>query len=240
MPAHRPRHWRVPGFAAAVLALILGTPAFAQQAGIHVPAGASVDVATGELRASCLDLTVAGNFRAGGAQLGVLDTLQIASGGQFDAGSAQLRLGGDLLNAGSFSPATSRFEFTDDCGSVSTVLGIPGFHELVIRSTTGKRFQLEAEHILEITGGLQIVGAPGLDAQVVSNPISLPAYIRLGPDALLDLQHVNLPAGNVFLLGLPPPPPALRPQIIPAGGSVSLLLLALLTAAIATARLRRP
>lgn len=217
---------------------LIASAAQAQVAGIHVPAGAQVQLDGGELRVGCVDLSVAGVFNADSGRVGVLDSLLVDPGGQFALGSATLGMGGDLLNAGTFSAGSGRAEFGDDCAASSRIVGVDGFHALSIRSSIGKRFLLVAGRTLQISGALQIAGVDGQNVRVESDPIAEPSYIRMAAGAALELDHVNLRAGNVHLLGIGPPP-APRPQVIPAGSSTSLLILALLTATVAAFRLRR-
>lgn len=224
--------------AGILVGALIASAAQAQVAGIHVPAGGQVQLAGGELRVGCADLSVAGVFNAGSGRVGILDSLLVDPGGQFALGSATLGMGGDLLNAGTFSAGTGRAELGDDCAASSRIVGVDGFHALSIQSSLGKRFLLVAGRTLQINAALQVSGVDGQNVRVESDPIAEPSYVRLAAGAALALDHVNLRAGNVHLFGIGPPP-APRPQVIPAGGSTSLLILALLTAAVAAFRLRR-
>jgi hypothetical protein len=221
---------------AALVGLAVSGAAPAQNPGIHLPAGGEIRMAAGELRSACIDLHVDGVFRAESGSLATIDSLLIGSGGQFLAGSARLRIGGDLINAGQFQTAGSRFDFVDGCTATSRILGVAGFHQLAFSTDSGKRFELESGRTLDISGGLTVQGTPSLPAQVVSSNTAA-AFIRLGPGASASVTNADLPGGNVYILG---GSPLSQPQVIPSNSLPALLVLALLISAITALRLRRP
>lgn len=218
-----------------VLGLLSLAPTQAQTPGVNVPAGASLNLAGGSLRGGCIDVLVGGQLSAGSGSAAVLRTLRIDAGGRLQAGSATLRLGGDLINAGQFEAGSSRFEFIDDCAAAARIEGITGFHWLSIASSTGKRFELEGGRILDITGGLTVQGVPGQNARLVSDSAET-ALIRLGPGATASVSNADLPAGNVRILGGTALP---EPRVVPAGGAGSLAFLILAVLAMTALRLRR-
>ena len=188
--------------AGILVGALIASAAQAQVAGIHVPAGGQVQLAGGELRVGCADLSVAGVFNAGSGRVGILDSLLVDPGGQFALGSATLP-----TTSRTFSAGTGRAELGDDCAASSRIVGVDGFHALSIQSSLGKRFLLVAGRTLQISAALQVSGVDGQNVRVESDPIAEPSYVRLAAGAALALDHVNLRAGNVHLLCSPPPSP---------------------------------
>lgn len=209
---------------------------------IRVPDGASLSLSSGEVRTACADLHVGGLADAGSGAMRVLGDVAIDADGALAGGSARIEVGGDWRNLGTFLTDSSAVVFVDGCGASSTLSGDLAFHDLEIRSDSGRSIVFPAGSTTTVAGHLVIDGGDGTPVDVRSSNLAQSAAICLLEGATATLSGVDLEAGNVQLLsngcaggGIAPP----MPLIVPATSRTSILALFALMLALGLGILHR-
>ena len=167
---------------------------------IHVPDDASLSLTSGEVRAACADLHVGGLTDAGSGAMRALGDVAIDADGALAGGSARIEVGGDWRNLGTFLADSSAVVFVDGCGASSTLSGDLEFHDLEIRSDSGRSIVFPAGSTTTVAGHLVIDGGDGTPVDVRSSNLAQSAAICLLEGATATLDGVDLEAGNVQLL----------------------------------------
>lgn len=178
---------------------LLATPTWA--AGIVIPAGGSITTDAGTVIASCADLEIAGTLSAGTARLREIGDVHVAPGGNLFGGSASIEVGGDWATDGNFDPQNGTVAFVDGCRSVVSIRGTTRFRNLSFSSSSGKVFALAAGSTIDVDGTLTITGTDTQPVALVSDDLSQPVTIRLGPAATVTIVNADPPAGNVLIGG---------------------------------------
>lgn len=209
---------------------------------IRVPDGATLSLSSGEVRTVCADLHVGGLADAGSGAMRALGDVAIDADGALAGGSARIEVGGDWRNLGTFLADSSAVVFVDGCGASSTLSGDLAFHDLEIRSDSGRSIVFPAGSTTTVAGHLVIDGGDGAPVDVRSSNLAQSAAICLLEGATATLASVDLDAGNVQLLsngcsggGVAPP----MPLIVPATSRSSILALFALMLALGLGILHR-
>lgn len=239
------------GRARFVLALFLGLAWFAPlSAQVHVPAGASLDLAGGRIDFGGRALSVEGELALGAGRLDGLDDFRVLAGGSADLGSGIVRLAGDWENRGALIAGTSLVDFIDGVGD-SFVLGATEFANLRVATALGKRIRLESGRTQRVTGALTLTGT-GVPLRIDSTLPPAVAYLDLLPGGTQSISNVAV--WDVHAIGQRLAPTQTNqggnantsgwfgfgvvsdPAVIPTTSPLALTLLALLVIALALAR----
>ena len=130
---------------------------------ISVPVGASIDVPAGAiLDATCGGIDVQGQVNVTSGQLRTDGDLMIGSSGSLNGNDGLIRVGGNLSSTGTFNAQNSTVELTDGClGNTTQIAGNLVFQNLVLSSSTGRTYAIQAGSQITVLGTLTLLGAPG-------------------------------------------------------------------------------
>ena len=204
-----------------VLALTLGSPAFAQ---VSVPLGGSINVpAGGSMNLGCTALNVQGAFNVNSGQVSNTGNVSIGVGGNLNGGQGTLSVSGNWNNSGTFVAGTGSVIFTDGCAvGPLQITGTTVFNNLTLASTNGRTFVIPAGANITVNGTLTLQGTSGQPIALVSSSGQL-AVINLGPSAQVNQNFVNV-NGTVQIGAVP------SVQGIPTLSEFGLIILSLLMA----------
>jgi len=249
-PRERSRHARASiAFALALCAIRVA------HADLIVPSGGQYATGGGQTNLACTDVVVAGTLLVASGSLVNVRHLTIQPGGTIDGGSGVIQVGGNWSNGGTFTAGASTVRFDDACGlPAATINGSTSFFNARFTSTTGKNHVFQVGTTQTIAGLLEILGTASSPIQFRSSAAGQVANIDLLPAGAQNIVHVGVtdvwatgqhlaPAqsnegggGNaVNWFGLP----SVTEIPIPTLGHLALLMLAALSACVATIELRR-
>jgi len=258
-PTHesaRPRGRERSRVARASIAFALAFGAIcAAHADLIVPSGGQYTTGGGQTNLACTDVVVAGTLLVASGSLVNVRHLTIQPGGTIDGGSGAIQVGGNWSNGGTFTADTSTVRFDDACGlPAATITGSTTYFNARFTSTTGKNHVFQVGTTQTIAGLLEILGTASSPIQFRSSAAGQVANIDLLPAGAQNIVHVGVtdvwatgqhlaPAqsnegggGNaVNWFGLP----SVTEIPIPTLGHLALLMLAALSACVATIELRR-
>ena len=175
---------------ACLLYCVSNTPSWAQ---ISVPAGASIDVPAGAiLDAACGGVDVQGQVNVTSGQLLTGGDLVIGSSGRVNGNNGAIRVGGNLSSTGTFNAGSSTVELTDGClGNTTQIAGNLVFQNLVLNSSTGRTYAIQAGSQITVLGTLTLQGASGQNLQLVSVNGGA-VVVNLGPSANVVSNFVSV------------------------------------------------
>lgn len=198
---------------------------------ISVPVGASIDVPAGAiLDATCGGIDVQGQVNVTSGQLRTDGDLMIGSSGSLNGNDGLIRVGGNLISTGTFNAQNSTVELTDGClGNTTQIAGNLVFQNLVLSSSTGRTYAIQAGSQITVLGTLTLLGAPGQHLQLVSANGGA-VIVNLGPSAHVVSNFVSV-ASNVQIGTA-----AAMARSIPTLSEYGVLMLSTLLAMVAWAR----
>jgi len=175
----------------AVILALAATSATRAYATITIGSGSAINFADAAISLGCSDLVVSGQAGATSAAISAVANLNLV-GGVFAPAAAEVSLGGNFFDAGTFTPGTSRVNIVDACGSGSSTLsGATGFYDLVVTTATGKQLILPAGLVQSVMHTLTLQGTAGNMLQVISSASGQQALLNVSAGAMQTIAYVN-------------------------------------------------
>jgi hypothetical protein len=197
----------VPVLAFVVLCAVLSaTPAGAQ---VVIPAGAEINLGTGQLAGGCLDVDIAGTLRLSqGSSTGVR-SLSVEPAGVLDGGTGSFAWSGDWSNSGQFMARSSRAASLDGCGrSTSTFMSADHFDSLSLQSADGREIRFPAGQSTTVGHSFTAHGIAALPLRIRSTVAGRASIIALDPATTQDIFAVDVADNHAFPSPIAPGAPA--------------------------------
>lgn len=173
-------------------ASLLSCASISAASGITVPAGATLNLAGGQIAAAGGDLITGGMLQLTTGNVVNLRNFQVSAGGQAALGSGQIDLFGDWTNAGVIDPGSSLVRFVDNTLASSGILGASTFASVSFISASGKRYLFQSGQTQTVNTALTIQGTQAMPIQFdVTSPGSI-ANINLLPTGTQTIQYVGV------------------------------------------------
>lgn len=179
-------------------------------AGFSVGPGASVHIGDAKIDMNCLDMETAGNLTLGDGSVVNVSLISIASTGELDGGTGDMRLSGDWWNAGTFSPAQSSIYVQDGCGATESLLiGDNDFFDFSASTSIGKTLSIEAGSVQTFASKLSLQGAGANQRlKIRSSVTGQPANFELSAQGVqqiyaIDVKDNDASGGQLLASGAP-------------------------------------
>jgi len=155
----------------------------------------------------CADLTTQSLLNLEQSQIQMADTVTISPTGTLEAGSSLIQVGANWINQGTFHAGSSTVEFLDGCTQDPAVIqGSNQFHNLTLKSQTGRTFIIPEGSGTVVNGVLTLQGTPQTPIRLVSSGGVATIWLKEG--ASLNSSYVIMPS-DVLIKSLPIPVPTL-------------------------------
>lgn len=157
-----------------------------------IPAGHSMNLPGVGMNMGCADLRVDGTLNFASGQIDQAGALAIGPTGAIAATAGTIVIGGNWNNQGTFSAGTTTVVLDDTCSTGPVqLIGKTTFHNLTLRTNSGKQFSVPPDAQLLVTGTLTLQGIPGKPLQLFT-PSGQPPTIFLAPGATLNQSNVEV------------------------------------------------
>ncbi len=184
--------------------LLCGICAYAEP--MHIPAGSTMEIGSGELDAGSYDIVVDGTVVITSGSLSVAN-LEIGPAGRLEGGSGVITVAGNWINAGQFDAGTGEVVLIDGATSPVSVIGDNAFYNLTITSSMGKRVEFPADSTTIVEGDLIATGVSSDPVVLASDTPGEMAKILIGGDeSLTDAVYEGVMIGPLPVPGSHPVP----------------------------------
>lgn len=179
-------------------------------AGFSVGTGASVHIGDAKIDMNCLDLETSGHLTLGDGSVVSVNLVSIASTGELNGGTGDIRFSGDWWNAGTFYPAQSSINVQDGCGATESLLiGDNNFFDFSASTSNGKTLSIEAGSVQTFASKLSLQGADANQRLKIRSSVSgQSAYIELSAQGVqniyaVDVKDNDASGGQLLVSGTP-------------------------------------